>query len=48
MFQENTLFSVESWYFYNKFIYLSVYILVVCILSCEVAYAADGQEPSSK
>lgn len=47
MFQENTPFNVQSQYFYNTFTYLFVYILIICILSCEVAYAADGPEPSS-
>ena len=46
MFKENRSVNFQSPCFYNKFFYLFVYILVVCILSCEVAYAAD-EGPSS-
>ena len=47
MFKENTPLNRQSSYFYNKLTYLFVYILVICILNCDVAYAADGSEPSS-
>jgi len=46
----NKPFNVQSGYSSNKLIYLFVYILVICILSIEVAYAADEIEepyPSS-
>lgn len=36
MVKENTPFSVQPKYFYNKFIYLFVYRFVSCILSCEL------------
>ena len=41
MFKENTPCYVQPPYFYNKFIYLSAYLIVISILSCDVAYALD-------
>ena len=46
MFKENRSVNFQPQCFHNKFFYLFVYILVVCILSCDVAYAAD-EGPSS-
>lgn len=41
MFKENTPCYVQPPYFYNQFIYLSAYLIVISILSCDVAYALD-------
>lgn len=40
-FKENTPYTAQSRYFYNKIIYLSAYLIVISILSCDVAYALD-------
>ena len=50
MFKENKPVNVQPQFFYNNFIYLLVYILVICILNGDVAYAMDEREepqPSS-
>jgi len=46
MFKENKPVNVQPQYFYNKFFYLFVFILVICLLNCDVAIAAD-EGPSS-
>ena len=50
IFKENKPVNVQPQFFYNNFIYLLVYILVICILNGDVAYAMDEREepqPSS-
>lgn len=41
MFQEHIPYNIQPQSVYNTFIYLSAYVLVMCILSCDVAYASN-------
>lgn len=37
----NEVFNVKPQYLSNKLLSLSLYIFVICILSCSIAYALD-------
>lgn len=40
-FKGDTPYTAQPQFFYNKFIYLSAYLIVISILSCDIAYALD-------